>query len=426
MTKTDKTPEKTLVRLGYIPLIDCCPLIIAKEMGFFEEEGLSVELSREASWANIRDKVCVGALDGAHMLAGIPIATRLGLGFSRKNLVTAFSLNLNGNAITISNQLADKLTELDTNCFSNPLHSAQVLKKYVDKCRQSSANPLRFAMVYPYSNHNYELRYWLAAGGINPDQDIHITVIPPQYVADNLRAGQIDGFCVGAPWNSFSVSEGYGKIIVTGYEIWNNSPEKVFSVTEEWAEKYPVTHEALIRALIKATIWADADEHKQQIAEILAKQEYIGVPAHIILRSLSGEVINTSKRTNPDYNVFHRYLANFPWCSHAVWILTQMYRWGQLEEPINFRQTAESIYKPQIFRKVATQLGINCPDFYYKTEGNHDGFWSLKSGKNQIQMGSDMFMDGKQFDPDKAIEYLGSFDILTLRTNMQKLSIANS
>ena len=189
MNKTEKesqlTPEKTDLKLGFIPLTDCCVLAVAKEKGMFEKHGLNVELSREASWANIRDKVCVGALDGAHMLAGLPIATTLGLGFTRKPMVTAFSMNLNGNAITVSNNLYDRLLSIDESITSDPKRTAMALKHAIDEDKSAGKAPLTFAMVYPFSNHNYEIRYWMASAGINPDQDVRLMVIPPQYITSN-------------------------------------------------------------------------------------------------------------------------------------------------------------------------------------------------------------------------------------------------
>ena len=341
--------EKTELRLGFIPLTDCCVLAAAKEKGFFEKFGLDVILSREASWANIRDKVCVGALDGAHMLAGIPIATTLGLGFSRKPMITAFSMDLNGNAITVANELYARLMSLDPAVADNPSITAQVLKEVIETDRNAGKSPLTFAMVYPFSNHNYEIRYWMASAGIDPDRDVRLMSIPPQYMVENLRAGQIDGFCAGEPWNACAVSKGVGRTIITGYEIWNNSPEKVFGVTREWADKNPDTHLCLIKALLESAAWIDKPENRPVVAEIIAAEKYVGVSAEVIKMSMTGTFQyspGSEPRTLPDFNVFHRYQSNFPWRSHAVWIISQMYRWGQLEQCINIKEVAETVYRP--------------------------------------------------------------------------------
>ena len=421
-------PETTDLKLGFIPLTDCCVLAVAKEKGFFEKHGLNVELSREASWANIRDKVCVGALDGAHMLAGMPIAATLGLGFTRKPMVTAFSMNLNGNAITVSNSLYDRLLSVDDSIASRPESTAFALKQVIDKNKSSGNSPLTFAMVYPFSNHNYEIRYWMASAGINPDQDVRLMVIPPQYMVANLEAGQIDGFCVGGPWNSCAVKNNVGKVLITGYEVWNNSPEKVFGVTREWAEKYPNTHLSLIKALLESAAWIDNSENTNTVADILADKKYIGISQEVIKKSMTGDFPLTRKGEPlpiSDYNVFNRYQANFPWCSHAVWIMTQMYRWGQLEEAVDIRSIAEAIYRPDIYREAANQLAVEHPSINYKTEGEHQDMWLLKDKHASFNMGADAFFDGKSFSPDNLIEYISGFDINNSKVSLKELGKLN-
>lgn len=429
MTQTDKTilaPEKTDLKLGLIALTDSCVLAIAKEKGFFKNQGLTVELSKEASWANIRDKVCVGALDGAQMLAGMPIATTLGLGFTRKPMLTAFSMDLNGNGITVSNALYERLVAINSDIVSKPKISAKVLKQLIDKDKAENKPPLTFAMVYPYSTHNYEIRYWMASAGIDPDKDIHLRVIPPQYMVSNLEAGQIDGFCIGGPWNSLAVDQGLGHMIISGYDIWNNSPEKVLGVTQEWANKYPNTHLCLIRALMETVIWIEQPEHHDETATILADDKYIGVPKEVIKLSLQGD-FNTEaySMSVPDYIVFNRYLSNFPWCSHASWLITQMYRWGQLEEAIDIRKIAELIYRPDIYRQAASQLGLSFPSINYKTEGEHAEAWSLIDNDEKFNMGADQFLDEKIFNPDELVNYLSNFELKRLKVELETLAKDN-
>ena len=422
------TPEKPDLKLGFIPLIDCCVLAVALEKGIFEKNGLNVELTKEASWANIRDKVCVGALDGAHMLAGMSIATTLGLGFTRKPMLTAFSMNLNGNAITVSNDLYQSLIAIDYTIASDRKRTAQALKQLIEENKYSGKPPLKFAMVYPYSSHNYEIRYWMGSAGIDPVKDIELSVIPPQYMVRNLREGQIDGYCVGGPWNSYAVNEGVGKILITGYEIWNNSPEKVLGVTQEWAEKYPNTHLALIRSLLESAAWIDDFENRSAVVELLAEEKYIGISKDIIKMSMSENFYYESDGqsiTIPDYNVFHRYQANFPWHSHAAWIVSQMYRWGQLEEAINIKDVVESIYRPDIYTEAATQLGISFPASSYKTEGEHGSAWQLKDNAQDFNMGADSFLDNKVYDPDKLINYLTEFDVHDMKVSIEELKKSN-
>jgi len=427
--KTENTPEKNDLRLGFIPLTDCCVLVAAKEMGYFEKHGLNVTLSREASWANIRDKVCVGALDGAHMLAGIPIATTLGLGFSKKHLITAFSMDLNGNAITVSNNLYERLLEIDDSITASPAKTARALKQLIDADKAAGKAPLTFAMVFPFSNHNYEIRYWMASAGIDPDQDVRLMVIPPQYMVENLRSGHIDGYCVGEPWNAHAVRDDIGKILITGYDIWNNSPEKVFGVTQEWANKYPNTHLALIKALIETACWIDKPENRSAVAEMISGHEYVGVAPDVIKMSMTGTFQYNAAVDPvdlPDYNVFHRYLANFPWCSHAAWIISQMVRWGQLEEHIHIKQIAEKIYRPDIYRQAAEELGLPFPAMDYKQEGSHSNCWQLQANGRVFEMGPDLFIDGMVYVPEQIIEYIHSFPVKNLKIDMACLAKMNS
>ena len=233
------TLEKTALRLGYIPLIDCLPVVIAQERGLFAEHGLAVELNCEASWANIRDKLIVGHLDGAQMLAPMLLAASLGVGGVRKPMLTAFSLGLNGNAITVSNRLFNALCEKAQG--DSALDAVQALATVARARSAAKQDPLVLATVFPFSSHNYQLRYWLSAAGIDPNRDVKIVALPPQQMVDNLRLEHIDGFCVGEPWNSCAVAMGLGKCLVTGYEIWQNGPEKVFGVTEQWQQQHPNT-----------------------------------------------------------------------------------------------------------------------------------------------------------------------------------------
>lgn len=426
---TQIIPEKTDLKLGFIPLIDCCVLAVAHEKGFFEKNGLNVELTREASWANIRDKVCVGALDGAHMLAAMCIATTLGLGFTRKPMMTAFSMNLNGNAITVSNKLYQSLLAIDERITTDKSRTAHTLKQFIEENNYSGKAPLKFAMVYPYSSHNYEIQYWMASAGIDPAKDIQLSVIPPQYMVRNLREGLIDGFCAGGPWNSSAVSEDVGKILITGYEIWNNSPEKVLGVTQEWAEKYPNTHLVLIKSLLEAAAWIDDLENRTEVIDVLAMDKYIGISKEVIKMSMSENFQYQSdgqRISIPDFNVFHRYQANFPWYSHAAWIITQMYRWGQLDEAINIKQVVESVYRPDIYAKAATELGIRFPSITYKTEGQHRSAWSMNDSDAEFKMGADAFLDNKVFDPEKIIDYLTEFEVNDIKVSIEELTNANN
>ena len=270
--------EKPNVKLGFIALTDCAPLVVAQEMGFFAAEGIEASLVREASWANVRDRVAAGLLDGAHMLGPMAVAQSLGLGGERTDIIVPFALNLNGSAITVSRAIAEALRSLDPAGMAARPRAARGLKRLIDQRRARGQPPLTFAVVFPYSIHNYELRYWLAAGGVHPDRDIRLAIVPPPRMVEKLAAGEIDGFCVTAPWNALAVHQGLGEIMLYASEWWGAGPDKVFGVTREWAGRHPATLRALLRALLRAAVWADAPDRRAELAAMLARPEYVGVP----------------------------------------------------------------------------------------------------------------------------------------------------
>jgi nitrate/nitrite transport system substrate-binding protein len=368
--------EKEELKLGFIKLTDMAPLAIAKEKGFFEDEGLYVTLEPQANWKVLLDRVITGELDGAHMLAGQPIAATIGYG-TKAHIITPFSMDLNGNGITVSNAVwAEMKKNVQLGADGKPVHpiSAATLKPVIEKLR-TEGKTFNMGMVFPVSTHNYELRYWLAAGGINPGfysktdvsgqirADALLSVTPPPQMPATLEAGTIQGYCVGEPWNQAAVFKGIGVPVITDYEIWKNNPEKVFGITAEFAEKNPNTTLALVKALMRAAMWLDADNdtNRPEAVKLLSKPEYVGADAPIIANSMTGtfEYEKGDKRPVPDFNVFFRYFATYPYYSDAVWYLTQMRRWGQLAEakPDSwYAETARSVYKPDIYLKAAKML----------------------------------------------------------------------
>ncbi len=405
--------EKPILDLGFIPLTDCAPLVIAKEKGFFSEQGLEVELSRESSWANIRDKVCAGMLDGAQMLAPMPIKSVLE-SHRCQPMVTAMSLDLNGNAITVSRELYGRMVGTGIADIDTAQGSGKALKAVIEQDKQANRPTLTFAVVYPESSHNFLLRYWLADAGIDPDNDVELRVLPPSQMVNYLRAGMISGFCVGEPWNSYAVSEGLGRTLLTSFDIWNNHPEKVFAVTRKWAEENPNTHVAVITALLQACHWLDDPDNRQETSELLQHGRYVNAPIEVLERSLTGSISYSADETPkslPDFNVFHRYAANFPWHSHAVWFLSQMKRWGQDLAGFSSGDIAASVYQVDVYRKAAKRLGIPCPETTFKSEGTHSEPWDMRSNNGNITMGVDLFMDGKTFDASEFEAYTNSFKI---------------
>jgi ABC-type nitrate/sulfonate/bicarbonate transport system substrate-binding protein len=421
--------EKTKLTFGIIPLTDCAPLVVAAKKGFFKKHGLDVSISKEASWANIRDKVSIGALDGAHMLAGMPIAASLGVGAVQKPTVTAFSMDLNGNGITVSNELYERMQKVDPEAMKESPTSARALKKIIDEDKAAGKPPMTFAMVFPVSTHNYEIRYWMASAGIDPDQDVRLIVIPPPQMVANLRANNIVGYCVGEPWNERAVKAGLGRTIITNYEIWNNNPEKVFGVNLEWAEKYPNTHQAAIKALIEAAKWMDQPENRMEVVKIISAKSYVNAPVDVVKMSMTGTFKYAQQedpRPLPDFNVFYRYAATFPWFSHAEWFITQMYRWGQIDKALDIKKTAAQIYRPDIYREAARDLGVAYPTIDHKTEGTHGRPWTLEQATAPIPMGRDMFFDGGVYDPAKLVAYIDGFKVKNVAVSMDELAKLNA
>jgi len=340
-------PEKEELKLGFIKLTDMAPLAVAYEKGYFEDEGLYVTLEAQANWKILLDRVVTGELDGAHMLAGQPLAATIGFG-TQADMVTAFSMDLNGNGITVSNAVWEEMKKNVPMKDGKPVHpiKADALKSVVQKHR-AEGKPFKMGMVFPVSTHNYELRYWLAAGGIHPGYyapsrgdtsgqikaDVLLSVTPPPQMPSTLEAGTIHGYCVGEPWNQQAVLKGIGVPVITDYEIWKNNPEKVFGVTKEWAEKNPNTHKALIKAMIRAAAWLDENDNanRMEAVKILARPQYVGADAKVIANSMTGtfEYEKGDKRAVPDFNVFFRYNATYPYYSDAIWYLTQMRRWDR-------------------------------------------------------------------------------------------------
>lgn len=342
--------ERPDLTLGFVALADCAPLVVAKAHGLFEAEGLNVTLSREPSWANVRDKLAVGALDGAHLLGPMALASTLGLGGAPAPVTAAMALNLNGSAITVSKVLAEQLRATDPAAMATRLKTAEPLARLLAAQRSAGEPPLTFAVVFPFSVHNYELRHWLAAGGVDPDRDVRIVVTPPARMVERLAAGEIDGFCVTAPWNAVAVVQGLGEVVAHACEIWNRSPDKVFGVAENWAERHPATLAALVRAMVKAAAWADVRENRPALAALLADAALVGAPeAALSLALLGGGAPELHAFDDPDYIVFHRGGANRPLVEHAEWFLSHMARWRQLPAGSDTAAAARRTYRPDLY-----------------------------------------------------------------------------
>lgn len=368
--------EKDELTFGFIKLTDMAPLAVAYENGYFEDEGLFVTLEAQANWKVLLDGVIDGQLDGAHMLAGQPLAATIGYG-TEAHIITPFSMDLNGNGITVSNEIWEKMKpnvpKMDDGRPQHPI-SAAALAPVVEEYKDEGL-PFNMGMVFPVSTHNYEIRYWLAAGGLEPGYyspqdisgqigaDVLLSVTPPPQMPATMEAGTIYGYAVGEPWNQQAVFKGIGVPVITDYDMWKNNPEKVFGINKKFADENPNTTIALTKALIRAAIWLDENDNanREEAVEILSRSEYVGADAEVIANSMTGffEFEKGDRRPAPDFNVFFRYNATYPFYSDAIWYLTQMRRWGQIAEPKSdewFIETAKSVYRPDIYLDAAKRL----------------------------------------------------------------------
>jgi ABC-type nitrate/sulfonate/bicarbonate transport system substrate-binding protein len=342
----------TTLRIGFIPLVDASALIIAVDKGFAAAEGLDVTLVREVSWSNVRDKLNIGMFDAAHLLAPVAIASSLGLGHVKVPIVAPFNLGLNGNAITVSPALhASIMAEIDGDPL-DPMATALALARVVAKRRKSGADPLTFGMTFPFSTHNYQLRFWMAAGGVDPDEDVHLVVLPPPYMVDSLANGQVDAFCVGAPWNSVAVDLGIGHILHFSSDILVRAAEKVLAVRQSWAETNPQVLAALTRAAAKAADFIEHPENRAEAAHILARAERIGVDAEVIQRTLDGRLKvspDGAWRESSRYLLIGREGAGRPDPAQAAWLYAQMVRWGQTAMRPDALRTAMEVFRPELY-----------------------------------------------------------------------------
>jgi len=338
--------------IGFIPLVDAAALIVAVDKGFAAAEGLDVTLVREVSWSNVRDKLNIGLFDAAHLLAPVAIASSLGLGHVKVPIVAPFNLGLNGNAITVSPGLhAAIMREMSGDRF-DPMATALALCRVVAARRKSGAEPLTFGMTFPFSTHNYQLRFWMAAGGVDSDEDVRLVVLPPPYMVDSLANGQVDAFCVGAPWNSVAVDLGVGHILHFVSDILVRAAEKVLAVRQSWSEKNPTVLAALIRAHFRAAEFIEDPQNRAEAARILAQPERIGVDADVIQRTLDGRLKispDGTMRESSRYLLVGREGALRPDPVQAAWLYAQMVRWGQASISPEALDVAMAVFRPDLY-----------------------------------------------------------------------------
>ena len=363
---TGDTPEAPRLKVGFIPLTDCASVVMAQELGLYKKYGLEVTVSKEASWAGVRDKLTIGDLQASHILYGMPYASTLGIigaEGQKKEMVIPMALNQNGQAITLSNELKEQ-----------GVKTLSDLKTRIDA--DKGKRVYTFAMTFPPGTHAMWIRYWLASGGIDPDKDIKLITIPPPQMVANMRIGNMDGFCVGEPWGARAIFDRIGWTAAPTQRIWKDHPEKVLGMTREFAERNPKTVKALVMAIIEASQYIDKMENRPHVAEVISRKEHVNAPLEIVLGRMQGLYEDGAGKTeqDPDYMKFYRNgEVTFPWKSHALWFLTQHRRWGFIEKPIDYKKIVDRVNRTDLYRDAAKTLGIPAPKEEYKKETLFDG-----------------------------------------------------
>ncbi len=378
------------LHIGFIPLVDAAAVIIAVDKGYAAAEGLDVTLVREVSWSNVRDKLNIGLFDAAHLLAPVAIASSLGLGHVKVPIVAPFDLGINGNAITVSAALHAAIMRVIDGDRFDPMATARALARVVASRRKDGAEPLTFAMTFPFSTHNYQLRFWMAAGGVDPDEDVRLVVLPPPFMVESLESGHVDGFCVGAPWNSIAVDHGVGHILHFVSDILVHAAEKVLAIRQSWAEKNPEIVAGLVRAARRAAEFIEEPANRADAARMLARPERIGVDAEVIQRTLDGRLKispDGTIRESSRYLLVGREEAGRPDPAQAAWLYSQMARWGQTRVSAEALRTAMAVFRPELYDAA---LGIP------------------GAAKATRAIGA---FDGPDFNPNDVAGYLAAFKI---------------
>ncbi|KQV40552.1 MULTISPECIES: CmpA/NrtA family ABC transporter substrate-binding protein [unclassified Rhizobium] len=394
------------ITAGFVPLLDSAILVAAREKGFAEKNSIALSLVRERSWASIRDRLAVSHFNVAHILGPMPIAFNLGLDPLSPKMIVPMALGLGGNAVTVSAKLWRAMAGQGAMANLDAYNNGQALRGVI---AAKPSDPPRFGVVHPYSGHNYELRYWLAASGIDPDRDIEILVLPPPDMGDALAEGLIDGYCAGEPWNTYGVLNRGAHLATTKAAIWKSSPEKVLGVNAGWAEAHPEALSALIVALEEASRWCGRAENHAELADILSRPAYVGRDSALLLPALTGllPVGGGDIRAVQDFFVPQAKAATFPWKSHALWFYTQMVRWGQIEHSLSHQQIAAETYRPDLYRNVLKAQGVVMPSASAKVEGALTVETPVGSS-GTLSLGPDGFFDGGLFDPDAVGDYIAA------------------
>jgi len=379
-------PEVSDLRMGIIALTDNSPIVIAHEKGFFKKYGINATVIKGASWAAIRDSLSNGDIQATHMLLGMPIASTMGLlGSPKKPMVIPWILNRNGQSITLKTALKGKVA-------ADP----KALKPLVDDAKKKGT-PMTFAMTFPPGTHAMWIRYWLAAGGINPDVDTALVTIPPPQMVANMKVDKMDGFCVGEPWNARAIADGIGFTAINTQDIWKDHPEKVCAFTEEFAQKNPKTVKAVIKALHEASVWLDDMKNRPEQAAIVSKATYINCPPELILPRMQGhyDFGDGRKKEDENYMIFSSRNCNYPQPKYAKWWLSQFRRWGMVTGAPDYEGVAKKVMRTDIYEEAMKELGVQ-----------HGG----------LSESTETLFDGSVFDPKEPEKFATSFAVHSMKS----------
>lgn len=395
----------TPLSIAFLPLTDAAPLIVARERGFAAAEGLALSLVRDTSWATVRDRLVYGQVQCAHMLAPLAVAVTLGLSQAPCRIAAPFKLNDNGNALTLTPELAAALDPDPRRRIDDPIAAAHDFAAAIGLHRRKPV----IGIVHRFSSHALMLRYWLGYAGVNPDRDVALRVLPPSLMTQALRLGEIDGFIAGEPWSSLAVAEGIGQIAAVGVNIWKRGVEKVLATRADWAEANPHALDRLIRALDRACAWCDDPANRADLATLLARPDHVGQPEELLLPALAGRlplVRGGEAARVDDFMVFHHGAANFPWRSQALWIYSQFMRWGMVEPSLAAERAAEDVFRSDIYRRALAGRGVAMPGASMKVEGSLARPLAAATHEGSLTLAPDRFFDGRSFDPQDIAGYL--------------------
>lgn len=399
----------TTLRIAFLPLTDAAVLAVARERGFAEEEGLTLDLVRTTSWATLRDRLVYGQVQAAHMLAPLAVAVTLGLSQQPAALAAPYKLNVNGNMLVMATDFAKALEPDLASRLADPLGTAHDFATAIGLWRRK---PM-IGVVHRFSSHAIMLRYWLASAGIDPDRDVVLRVVPPSRTVEAMQAGEIDGFIAGEPWGSAAVEAGLAETVAIGERIWRRGVEKVLAFREGWLEQNPDSVDRLLRALVRAAAWCDDPSHGPELAQLLSGPRYVDQPADLILRALSGTIVarmGEAPLAAPDFMLFAREATPFPWRSQALWIYSQLVRWGMVEHNSEQVAKAGAVFRPDIFRRALADSNVPMPGASMKLEGAVNLPLAVGSRRGELTLGPDRFFDSRIFDPERIEDYLTGFN----------------